>query len=227
MTRGDSPSPLIPSSRPRSKKTTVVSTRGGWPQPRPTIDIVRSNPLVDGRGRRWIAPTCQQGSAAPQSDKMTMAIDQRQLGTLGFDHLPYSSANSHFANPWTASTSAASTAHFLPATVGSSNHGFDALAKQQTSRTGPASIPYTSVSTTAPSIGAAGGFSTGAYGQQDLLNLSQDFLTSTRTAYDQTGSTSQAPALTAFAPTQASYLGSFGNLTQPSPQDHGRRLSQQ
>lgn len=147
--------------------------------------------------------------------KMTMTMDQRNhhLGSsMNFDHMGYSNGP-HFTNPW----SAGSPAH--PQLFTSSNNvGFDAIAKQQAARSSTASMPYSSLSATAPSMGA--GFS---YGSSNLLDMSQDLLNQPRSTYEQGYSAAPSSAHT-YAPTSAPYVSNFGSLPQ-APQHDERRLS--
>lgn len=149
---------------------------------------------------------------------MTMTMDQRNnhhLGSsMGFDHMPYGNGP-QFTNPW----SSGSPAH--PQLFSSSNNtGFDALAKQQNARSSTASMPYTSVPASAPSL-PAGGYS---YGSSNLLDMSQDLLNHPRSTYE-SGYSAAPTSVGSYAPTSAPYVSNFGGLPQPQQQDDARRLS--
>lgn len=146
---------------------------------------------------------------------MTMTMDQRNnhLGsTMGFDHMSYNNGP-QFTNPW----SAGSPAH--PQLFQNSNNaGFDALAKQQIARSGTASMPYSSHSATAPSIGA--GYS---YASSNLLDMSQDLLNHPRSTYEQ-GYSAAPSSVNSYAPTSAPFVSNFNGVAQTQQQDE-RRLS--
>lgn len=149
---------------------------------------------------------------------MTMTMDQRNhhLGsTMGFDHMSYGNGP-QFTNPW----SAGSPAHpqLFPT---SSNSGFDALAKQQAARSSTASLPYSSIPASAPSMGA-GSYS---YGGSNLLDMSQDLLNHPRSSFEQ-GYSAAPSSVNTYAPTSAPYVSNFGNVAQPQQHDEVRRLSQ-
>lgn len=145
-----------------------------------------------------------------------MTMDQRNhhLGsTMGFDHMSYGNGP-QFTNPW----SAGSPAH--PQLYPSSNNvGFDSLAKQQATRSSTASMPYSSLPATAPSMGV--GYS---YGSSNLLDMSQDLLNHPRTLYEQGYSAAPSSSAHTYAPTSVPYVSSFGGLPQPQHHDE-RRLS--
>lgn len=159
---------------------------------------------------------------------MTMTMDQqhRHLGAVGFDHMQYSGPGPQFTNPW-ASTTSANSSHIFSTALGSNNNGFEALAKQQAARASGVPLPYTS-STSAPSIGAAGNYSGGTYGQQDLLNLSHDLINAPRSTYDQSYSAAPTSSANAYAPSTAPYnLSTYTNLAQQQQPNQNRRPSPQ
>lgn len=155
---------------------------------------------------------------------MTMEQQNRQLGSVAFDHLSYSAPGTQFSNPWGATSSANSGTHLFPTALGTSNN-FDALAKSQATRANSVSMPYTSLPATAPSINANSGYSNGSYTQPDLLNLAHDLLNAPRPTYDQAYSAAPNPSIHTYAPTSSPYLSEYGSLSQP--QQDSRRLSQQ
>lgn len=157
---------------------------------------------------------------------MTMDQQHRQLGAVGFDHMPYSGPGPQFSNPWVG-TSSSNSAHLFSTPLGSTSSGFEAVAKQQAARANNVSMPYTSISTSAPSISISGGYSQSAYGQQELLNLSQDLLNPPRSTYDQGYPSTSTSSVTTYTPLLAPYLGAYNSLSQQQQQNHNRRLSQQ
>ncbi|KAI9876036.1 MAG: hypothetical protein M1830_007476 [Pleopsidium flavum] len=164
---------------------------------------------------------------------MTMAIDnqQRHLGSMAFDHMPYPGPP-HFTNPWAPTTSANTTSQLFPTSMAQNNLGLEAIAKQQAARASSVSMPYTSIPVTAPSISAGSSFPTVPYGQPGLLSLPQDLLNPARSSYGSESSYTSAPSPNpnAYAPTSASYAPlSFTQSFQHQQQqahDSARRLSQ-
>jgi len=163
---------------------------------------------------------------------MTMAVDtqQRHLGSLAFDHMPYSGPP-QFTNPWVTAPSAHTTSHLFPSSMAQNNLGFDALAKQQASRANSVSMPYSSIPVTAPSIGAGTTFSSPAYGQSGLLGLPQDLLHTPRPyANDNNYNGAPSPNSNVYAPSTSpypplNYAQSFQQQQQQA-HDNARRLSQ-
>ncbi|KAI9895085.1 MAG: hypothetical protein M1814_000310 [Vezdaea aestivalis] len=80
---------------------------------------------------------------------MAISVDnQHRLGHFGLDSgLPYS-AGPHFTNPWSPSSAAAQQQQYMPP---SSAH-LDALAKQQVVQSSSVSMPYATVSASAPDM---------------------------------------------------------------------------
>lgn len=164
---------------------------------------------------------------------MTMTVDtqQRHLGSLAFDHMPYPGPP-QFTNPWVTTPSTNTTSHLFPTSMTPNNLGLDALAKQQASRANSVSMPYTSIPVTAPSIGAGTTFSSTAYGQPGLLSLSQDLLNTPRPyANDNHYNAAPSPNPNVYAPSTSpyaplSYAQSFQQQQQQQAQDNARRLSQ-
>ena len=152
-----------------------------------------------------------------------MTIDQRNhhLGSMGLDHMPYGNGP-HFTNPWGSSSSANHAPQLFPSSVGLNTAGFDALAKQQAARSTTASMPYSPVPASAPSLSAGPTYPN--YGQSQLLDMSHGLLNHPRSTYEQ--GYSAAPSSTStYAPTSAPYVGSYGAIPQPQQQDEIRRLS--
>ena len=150
---------------------------------------------------------------------MTMTMEQhRQLGAVGFDQ---------FSDPWASTTSANSVSQLYPTSLGSNNLGFDALAKQQVARASSASMPYSSMTASTPAIAASGAYSTGSYGQQGVMNLSQDLLNPPRATYNQGYSAAPSSSINAFSSASNMFLAPYGNIPQQSHHDMDRRLSQQ
>ena len=155
---------------------------------------------------------------------MTLDPQSRHIGGMHYDHMPYPGGPSpNFSNPWAATTSAPSTSHLFPTSLGPSPSNYDALPKQQAARTSNVSMaPHSPQSTTV--VAPAPNFSNGAYSQPELLGLTQqDLLHAPRNIYDQAYSASTSSS-SSYAPTSAPYLASFGQLPQP-PVDGARRLS--
>jgi hypothetical protein len=142
----------------------------------------------------------------------------RQLGAVGYDQ---------FTNPWTPTNSAHSVSQLYPASLGSNNVGFDALAKQQVARASSTAMPYNSIATSTPSIAASGGYSTGSYSQPGMMNLPQDLLNPSRSMYNPGYSAAPSPSVNTFSSASNMFLTPFGNLSQQSQQEMNRRLSQQ
>ncbi|MCJ1367140.1 hypothetical protein MMC16_006272 [Acarospora aff. strigata] len=162
---------------------------------------------------------------------MTMAVDtqQRHLGSMAFEHLPYSGPP-QFTNPWATTPSTNNTSHLFP-TLTQNNLGLDALAKQQAARANSVSMPYSSIPVSAPSIGPSTTFSAGAYGQSGLLNLPQNLLNPPQSSYgsESSYSASHSPSPNAYSASSSpynplSYTQSFQQ--QQQGQDNARRLSQ-
>ena len=160
-----------------------------------------------------------------------MAVDtqQRHLGSLAFDHMPYPGPP-QFTNPWVTTTSANATSHLFPTSMAQNNLGFDALAKQQASRVNSVSMPYASIPVSAPSIGAGTSFSSAAYGQPGLLSLPQELLTPRPYGNDNSYASAPSPNPNVYAPSSTqyqpvSYTQSFQQQQQQA-QDNARRLSQ-
>lgn len=155
---------------------------------------------------------------------MTMEQQNRHLGSVAFDHMSYSAPGPQFSNPWGTTSSANVGTHLFPTALGTNSNNFDALAKSQAARANSVSMPFTSMPTSTPSVGA-NGYSSGSYAQPDLLNLSHDLLNPPRSTYDQGYSTAPTSSVNTYAPTASPYLSTYGNLSQP--QQDTRRLSQQ
>lgn len=155
---------------------------------------------------------------------MTMTLDpqSRHIGGMHYDHMPYPGGpNPSFTNPWASTTSAPSTAHLFPTSLGSSHSTYEALPKQQAARTSNVSMAHNSPQNTT-SVAPSSSYTHGAYAQPELLGLAQpDLLHTPRAMYEQAYSTSTSPP---YAPTSAPYLGTFGQLSQ-QPADGQRRLS--
>ncbi|KAI4134738.1 MAG: hypothetical protein LQ347_001262 [Umbilicaria vellea] len=149
-------------------------------------------------------------------------------GSIGFDGLHYNSPP-QFTNPWASTTVTSGASQLFPASLGPSNTGFDALAKQQVARANNVSMPYSSIPVSAPSMGPGTSYSSAPYGQPELLNLSQDLLNAPR-SYDQSYSNAPSTSVNSFAPLSAPYapLSNYGPslAQQVQHQDSARRLSQ-
>lgn len=162
---------------------------------------------------------------------MTMAVENQQRhmgGSMGFDNMHYASPP-HFTNPWASTAPTNATSQLFPTSLGPSNVGFDALAKQQAARANNVSMPYSSIPVSAPSMGPGTSYTSPPYCQTELLSLSQDLLSAPR-SYDQGFSNAPSTSVNTFAPISAPYapLSNYGpSLTQQQQhQDNARRLSQ-
>ena len=160
---------------------------------------------------------------------MTMDTQQRHhLGSLGFDHMPYSATSPAFTNPWAGTTAAHSSSQYFPTAAGASGLNYDSLSKSHLARS-TMSMPYSSLPASAPPIGS-GNFPNLPFSQSELLTSSQDLLNSTRSTYDQsyTSAPSQSTATYATHPGTYAPLSSYGqSLGQQQQQQEGvRRLSQ-
>ncbi|KAL8704779.1 MAG: hypothetical protein Q9201_002089 [Fulgogasparrea decipioides] len=153
-----------------------------------------------------------------------MDPQQRQLGAIGFDHMSYPPPQPQFSNPWASTTSASTTSHLYPAPLANNNAGFDALAKQQMARSSATPMAYTSAPVTAPTITSSNGYSNSPYDQQQMLGLPQDLLSHHRHSYEQGYASTSSPAVTSYASTPASYVNSYGGVSQ-SGSDSDRRQS--
>ncbi|MCJ1257256.1 hypothetical protein MMC24_005081 [Lignoscripta atroalba] len=158
---------------------------------------------------------------------MAMAIDnqQRHLGAMNFDHMPYSGPP-QFTNPWASATSNP-TSHLFPTSLGSAGMNFD--LKPQSTRSTTMSMPYSSLPASAPSINPGNSYNGVPYSQSELLSSSQDLLNAPRT-YEQAYSTAPS-AVSSYTSTSAPYapMGSYGQSLAQQQQhqhEHARRLSQ-
>ena len=160
---------------------------------------------------------------------MTLDTQQRHhLGSMGFDHMPYSAGPPHFTNPWGANPPAHSSSHMFSTSLAASNMGYDPLPKPQTARTTTISTPYPSLPASAPPLGT-GNFPSLPYNQPELLSSSQDLLASSRSAYDQSYSSAPSQAATSYATHTGTYapVANYAqSFMQQQQQDSGRRLSQ-
>lgn len=159
-----------------------------------------------------------------------MDHQQRHLGGVGFDHLPYPTSSHQFSGPsWPASTAAISN-QVYPSALGPSTSRFEALVKQEVARNNNISLPYTSLSTSTSSIGAPSAY--GPYGQQqDLLNLPPNFSNISRQTFEHGYSAAPVSSEDAYAAIPAPYLNTYESLS-PQPQQqqqhsHTRRSSQE
>ncbi|KAL8834055.1 MAG: hypothetical protein Q9170_003947 [Blastenia crenularia] len=144
-----------------------------------------------------------------------MDPQQRQLGAIGFDHMSYPPPQPQFSNPWASTTSTSSSSHLYPTQLASNNIGFDAIAKQQAARSNGVSMSYTSAPVSAPSLTANNAYPSAPYDQQQqILGISQDLLNHSRASYEQGYTGTSSPAVASYAPSAASYVGSYGSMSQ-------------
>lgn len=154
---------------------------------------------------------------------MTMTIDNNQqrhhLGSMGFDHLPYSGPP-QFNNPWTSSSGSSS---YQSPLSNSNLQQYDSISKPSPSRPTTMSIPFSSMPATAPSVGS----SNYAFNHAELLNPTHDMISSSRPTYDQSYTTAPSQSST-YAPSTSSYapISSYGqSLAQQQQGQSGRRIS--
>ena len=164
---------------------------------------------------------------------MTMTMDTQQrhhLGSMGYEHIPYSTAPPQFSNPWAATSSTHTPSGLFPTSLASSTLGYQPLSKPQTARTTTMSMPYSSLPASAPPIGSAN-FHALPYSQSELLSSSQDLLNSSRSVYDHSYSSAPSQSASTYATHAGTYapMSTYGqSLAQHQQQQHdnGRRLSQ-
>ncbi|MCJ1405846.1 hypothetical protein MMC11_009076 [Xylographa trunciseda] len=164
---------------------------------------------------------------------MTMTMDNQQrhhLGSMGYEHMPYSAGPPQFSNPWAATSSAHAPSGLFPTSLASSTLGYQPLSKPQTARTTTMSMPYSSLPVSAPPMGT-GNFNGLPYSQTELLSSSQDLLNSSRSTYDQSYSSAPSQSTSTYATHAGTYapISTYGqSLAQHQQQQHesGRRLSQ-
>lgn len=168
---------------------------------------------------------------------MTMTMDTQQrhhLGSMGFDHMPYSAGPPHFTNPWGSNPPPHSSSHMFPTSLAASNIGYDSLPKPQTARTTTMSMPYSSLPASAPPLGT-GNFPNLPFNQSELLSSSQDLLNNSRSTYDQSYTSAPPQATTSYATHAGTYapVGNYGQSLmqqqhqqqQQQQEDNARRLS--
>ncbi|KAL9604788.1 MAG: hypothetical protein Q9219_000236 [cf. Caloplaca sp. 3 TL-2023] len=156
---------------------------------------------------------------------LTMDPQQRQLGAMGFDHMPYPPSQPQFSNPWASTTSASTSSHLYPTHLANNNIGFDAIAKQQAARSNGVSLSYTSAPISAPALSSGNGYTNAAYDQQQqILAMPHDMLNPSRSSYEPGYTGTSSPAVSSYAPASASYVGSYGSLSQHGS-DSDRRQS--
>lgn len=158
------------------------------------------------------------------SSAMAMAIDNRQqsqLNALAYEPLRYPMQQPQFTNPWVSSTSG-------PQLYASSLAPSSALeaSSQPTQRPTSISLPYSALSTPAPSLPAGSSLAGGSLlDPPSAIAMSQDLLNGSRTYgthFSAAGSSSYAP------PTTAGYSISYadGRAQYGFQQDSTRRSSQ-
>ena len=149
---------------------------------------------------------------------MTMDHQQRQFGSLGYEHTQYSSPP-QFTNPWSSTASTNTNSHLFP----SNNTGYGSMVKQQPPRTTGVSMPYSSMSSSTSTLPPGTSYSNTAYGQPSLLGMSQDLLNPARSSYEQSYTSAPSSSMPSYAPTSAPY--NYAHLLHPQLQQD-RRLSQ-
>lgn len=162
---------------------------------------------------------------------MTMTMDSQQrhhLGSMGFDHMPYSVGPPQFSNPWVPTSSTHTPSSLYPTSLATSSLAYDTLSKPQSGRTTAMSMPYTSIPTSAPAMGTT--YSGLPYSQSELLSSSQDLLNGSRTTYDQNYVSAPSQSTSTYATHPGTYapMSSYGQslAQQQQQQSTTRRLSQ-
>lgn len=155
----------------------------------------------------------------------TMDHQQRHLGGVGFDHLPYpTSSNSLSGPPWPASTTALFN-QMYPSVLGPNTSSFEALVKHQAARSNNISLPFTSIPANTSTIGAPTAY--GPYGNQDLLNLPPTFSNIPRQTYEHGYSAAAVSSEDAYAALPAPYISTYGSTPQQQQQEQPQLQSQQ
>lgn len=143
---------------------------------------------------------------------LTMDPQQRQLGAIGFDHMSYPPPQPQFSNPWASTAPPSSSSHLYPSPLANNNVGFDAIAKQQMTRSSATPMAYTSAPVSAPSIAASNGYSGSPYDSQSMLGLSQNLLNHPRSTYEPNYTGTSSPSINSYAPA-TSYVDSYGGVS--------------
>lgn len=155
----------------------------------------------------------------------TMDHQQRHLGGVGFDHLPYPISSNSLSGPsWPASTTAIFN-QMYPSALGSNTSSFEALVKHQAARSNNISLPFTSVAASTSTIGAPSGYS--PYGNQDLLNLPPTFSNIARQTYEHGYSAAAVSSEDAYAALPAPYISTYGSTPQQQQQQQQQQPQQQ
>ena len=159
---------------------------------------------------------------------MTMDSQQRHhLGSMGYEHMPYSAGPPQFSNPWAATSAPHTPSGLFPTSLASSTLGYQPLSKPQSARTTTMTMPYSSLPASAPSIGTAN-FHGLPYSQSELLSSSQDLLNSSRSAYEHSYTSAPSQSASTYPTHAGTYapMSSYGQSLAQHQQDSGRRLSQ-
>lgn len=142
---------------------------------------------------------------------------------MTFDHLPYS-GGPQFTNPWDTTTPSSSSTHLFAS-------GLNPIARQPSTSGANASMSFSSIPVSAPSIGAGSNIPLLPYGQDDSLRASHDMLHTSR-SYGTDHNYSTAPS-SSYAPTSAPYpavgyaqsRGSFAVAPTPQSQSSQQQTS--
>ena len=137
-----------------------------------------------------------------------MAVDNRQqsaIGTMGYDPLRYP-PGPQFTNPWASQTSAPpSSSQLYPSTLAAGqSSGLESSPQQTISRSSAvSSMPYaTSIPVTSAPIGSGTSLPPDAiYGQQNLLDFSQEVLNPARSYAGEVSAAEAASTGATYAPT--------------------------
>lgn len=145
---------------------------------------------------------------------MTMQAQSRHhLDGLPYDHMSYPATSPQSYNPWAGSAPSSSSNLYTSSTLPPSTHTYDALSKDQVSRS-TSTLPYNTIPVTgAPMSSSTTSYPAGIYSQPEIMGASQ---------YEHGYPSSSMSSTSSYAPTSTPYATSYGAL--PSQND-SRRLS--
>lgn len=143
---------------------------------------------------------------------MTMTLDHhdnRHLGSMGFDHMPYGNGPPHFTNPFAPTGS-----HLFGQGLASNSVPFDALPKRAPS----ASLQYGSAPAPSPSLNNQ--YQGHTFPQTDIMTMSQELVNHSRSTYEQ-----PTTSMGSYVPTSAPYVPSYTNIAHNPQHEEPRRPS--
>lgn len=195
------------------------------------VTFGKTSPSNSPRGSKYPAQYVVDSSSRDTS--ITMAIDhqQRQFGTLSYDHMHYFNSP-HFSNPWNPSSAAPPPQSLYPSSHNMNpTLGLNTINKEPSARLNH-HVP-TAASAGSPSLA-------NVYGQQEMLTIPQDLMSQSRLQPVNTGY-GNSLSYTSGGPSHAIYATStpydsmgYGaapirptySLQQQTHADNSRRLSQ-